>query len=717
MAYQSLYRRYRPQRFSEVVGQKDVVAALRNAVREERTSHAYLFSGPRGTGKTSIARILAKALNCTDLQDGDPCGVCEACVAIEAGTSFDLHELDAASNNGVDDVRDLLSKAALGTPGRTKVYILDEVHMLSQAASNALLKGLEEPPDHVTFVLATTDPQKVIPTVRSRTQRQYFGLIDAADLEAHIRWVIDDAQLDVGDDGVAWALRRGGGSARDTLSALEQVASVGGVPAGDEPVDDLLDALVARDTGAALAAVATAVGSGSEPRVLADALLGRLRDAFLASMGTAMDHLPAVERERAAAVASGLGAAGITRALEVVGEALLDMRQAPDPRISLEVAVVRLTRTELSTDTAALLERIERLEQALSAGAPLPPQAGGGADAGSTSPASSTASPSTPAPAAAAPSADGDGDAGPPPEDASPRSGPPADEPATRPPSRPERQAPPERAPAEPDRPAASPAASAPAASPVKEGPAAAARRRLEEKRRQAGAAAPQERAPRAGRGQAGPPQQDASPSRPPERRPAAGPSTDGRGDPPVEEATPAGGAPSADTAPAAGTAPASEPRSAAGAGSAPSDASGIPGLDELVGAWPAVLEGLAKKAKARFAQGRFVGVDERAARYALPNEVHKGRCEELRSEVEAALGSHFGRRVPLALVVDEAPPPREDDPGWQPEPSAAEEPADGGYEDVGDIAELEDATDVSSSAIDRLLAGFPGAQLVEEEG
>jgi DNA polymerase-3 subunit gamma/tau len=175
--YQSLYRRFRPSTFAEVKGQDHVVLALRNAVRDQRVAHAYLFSGPRGTGKTSTARILAKALNCTDLRDGEPCGQCSSCLEITRGTSLDVHELDAASNNGVEAMRDLVSRAALGTPGRQKVYIVDEVHMLSTAASNALLKTLEEPPAHVIFVLATTDPQKVLPTIRSRTQHFEFRLL------------------------------------------------------------------------------------------------------------------------------------------------------------------------------------------------------------------------------------------------------------------------------------------------------------------------------------------------------------------------------------------------------------------------------------------------------------------------------------------------------------------------------------------------------------
>ena len=214
MAHQSLYRRYRPRRFSELRGQDHVVRVLRNAVREDRVGHAYLFSGPRGTGKTSAARILAKVLNCERPVDGEPCCECASCVAVEAGTSFDVHELDAASNNGVDDIRELIERASLGMAGRRKVYILDEVHMLSRAAESALLKTLEEPPPHVVFVLATTDPQKVSATIRSRTQHLEFHLLPTDELEAHVRWVAEDAGLPVTDEAIEAVLRLAGGSAR-----------------------------------------------------------------------------------------------------------------------------------------------------------------------------------------------------------------------------------------------------------------------------------------------------------------------------------------------------------------------------------------------------------------------------------------------------------------------------------------------------------------------
>ncbi|HEX9991796.1 MAG TPA: DNA polymerase III subunit gamma/tau, partial [Acidimicrobiales bacterium] len=365
MAYQSLYRRYRPRRFSEVRGQDHVTRALRNAVRDGTVAHAYLFSGPRGTGKTSTARILAKALNCAAPVDGEPDCTCESCRSVEAGTSYDLHELDAASNNSVNDVRDLIAKAALATPGREKVYILDEVHMLSGAAANALLKTLEEPPAHVTFVLATTDPRKVLPTIRSRCQHHEFHLLPADELDAHVRWVAADAGLEVDDADVAAVVRQGGGSARDTLSALELVVAAGGAAEDVAAADELVESLCERDTGRALAAVEEAVRAGQDPRELGAAVIRRLRDAFLAELGADLSHLPGPDRDRALDQGKRLGRALAVRSLEVLGEALVEIHKKLDARIALEVALVRLTRPEADASPAALLDRIERLERRL----------------------------------------------------------------------------------------------------------------------------------------------------------------------------------------------------------------------------------------------------------------------------------------------------------------------------------------------------------------
>ncbi len=375
MAFQSLYRRYRPQKFAEIVGQEHVVAALRNAAAEDRLGHAYLFSGPRGTGKTSTARILAKVLNCEDPVDGEPCGVCPPCKSIEAGNSFDVTELDAASHTGVDNMRDLIASTALASPGRTRLYILDEVHMLSKGASAALLKTLEEPPDHVVFILATTDPEKVLPTIRSRTQHLDFRLLPAAELEAHVRWIIGDAGLQVEEAAIAQALREGGGSARDTLSVLDRIVAAGGVARDDDSVDDLLEALCEVDTARALTALADATVQGRDPRGVGEQTLDSLRNAFLSSMRVDLSHLTEGDRAAAADHAERLRPAAITRALEVLGTALVDMRQAPDPRIPLEVALVRITRPESDTSTDALLVRIERLEQAVrdGSGGNLPP--------------------------------------------------------------------------------------------------------------------------------------------------------------------------------------------------------------------------------------------------------------------------------------------------------------------------------------------------------
>jgi DNA polymerase-3 subunit gamma/tau len=365
MAVQSLYRRYRPQRFSELKGQEHVVRALKNAVANSREGHAYLFSGPRGTGKTTTARILAKVLNCENPLEGEPCCECGSCLAVQEGNSFDVIELDAASNNGVEDIREIIAAASLGSPGRHKVYILDEVHMLSKGASAALLKTLEEPPSHVVFVLATTDPEKVAETIRSRTQHLQFHLLPVDELEAHVRWVASDAGIDISDASINAVLRQGGGSARDTLSALELAAATGGMVDEVTPVDEFVDALIEYDAGRLLAAVAHTVNFGRDPRTIVNDLVRHMRDAFLTQMAPELVQLPEDRAAEVAAQAGRLGTPRIVKVIETLGLAINDMRNAPDSRVVLEVALVRLVHRELQMGIESLLARVERLEKEL----------------------------------------------------------------------------------------------------------------------------------------------------------------------------------------------------------------------------------------------------------------------------------------------------------------------------------------------------------------
>lgn len=613
MAFQSLYRRYRPRRFDEVQGQDHVVRALRNAVRGDTVAHAYLFSGPRGTGKTSTARILAKAINCEAAVDGEPCCECPSCRSIEAGNSLDVSELDAASNNGVEAMRDLVGRVAMGGSGRSRLYILDEVHMLSAAASNALLKTLEEPPQHVIFVLATTDPQKVLPTIRSRTQHYEFRLIGAEVLQRHLRQVASHAGLEVTDEAIERAVEQGHGSARDALSALDQIVAAGGAVERDGSIDDLAEALCERDTGRALTAVAGACQAGRDPRHLGEALLAHLRDAFLSVLAPEVVSLPDEARELVSDQGRRLGPAAAVRAMDALGEALQAMREAPDPRIPLEMALVRLTRPELDNSPGALVERIERLERMGRQGS----------------------HPSSEVPAGLVP------------------------QPIT-------------------DR---SSAVSGAPERPVPGSPTAP----------ESSSAA---RAALGGIGR-----------RPPVARGVADPVVSaGEGEP----GAPVGEGPATNPA----TNPAPVPESAAG---------GLPSREELTLAWADhVLSGLRPRAKGLFGAGRFTAVEHDAAVFSLPSEALRTKAEAMLPDLEAALGAHFARSVPVRLVVDGATttrPPSEAAMEQEhavsgrrttPEPRAPE-PDD----DMVDLGDLRDAPPDERTGLDRLTQAFPGTEII----
>jgi DNA polymerase-3 subunit gamma/tau len=372
----SLYRRFRPGRFVELRGQDHVVRALQGAVKNDRVSHAYLFSGPRGTGKTTTARILAKALNCANPLDGDACNVCQSCVSITKGTSLDVTELDAASNNGVDDIRDITAGAWHGTPGSWKVYIFDEVHQLSKAASAALLKTLEEPPPHVVFVLATTDPHKVMPTIRSRTQHLEFRLFNGETLSSLLREVEHAAGLSADDATIEAAVRLGRGSARDALSALDQLIATGSIIETQPEFDGLFRALVEGDAVAALKSLAELTREGWDPEQLAENFAAEVLQVFLLQVAPEVADAVDNDRDRLTEWGTKMGLPRTVRVLETVGRAMREMKSAPEKIVILEVAMVRLIKPELDNTIDALDERVTKLERdgvRVEPAAPAPP--------------------------------------------------------------------------------------------------------------------------------------------------------------------------------------------------------------------------------------------------------------------------------------------------------------------------------------------------------
>ncbi len=374
----ALYRKYRPQTFAEVVGQEAVVRTLTNAIEQGKVRQAYLFAGPRGTGKTSLARILAKGINCAHGPTASPDNTCHACTSITSGTSLDVIEMDAASQRGIDDIRDIRDRVVLQpVEGRSKIYILDEAHQLTDAAWNALLKLIEEPPPHLVFIFCTTELQKVLPTVRSRCQTFVFRRPRLADIVRKLRLIADAEGLDVPDAALALIARGGRGAYRDAESTLDQLAAATGDTITVQDVLQLLgaveedvlfrmcDLVIDGDTASALLFVEELSAKGQDLGRLVVDLLEHLRHLLLVQHMTEVpDSLPVTDetRERLREQANQLPAPAVLRLIDLLRVAIDDMRQGGDPRLPLELALVKVTRPAADLSRESLSFRLERLE-------------------------------------------------------------------------------------------------------------------------------------------------------------------------------------------------------------------------------------------------------------------------------------------------------------------------------------------------------------------
>jgi DNA polymerase III subunit gamma/tau len=407
----ALYRKYRPQSFADVVGQEAVVRTLTNAITGDAVRQAYLFAGPRGTGKTSMARILAKCLNCAQGPTTTPDGTCHACQAIAAGTSLDVVEMDAASQRGIDDIREIRDRVVLQpVEGRYKVYILDEAHQLTDAAWNALLKLIEEPPPHLVFVFCTTDLSKVLPTVRSRCQTFVFQRPRLQDLVKKLRTIADAEGIDVPDQALALVARGARGAYRDAESALDQLVSSTGNQVTVQAVLELLGTVeeealfrlcslvIDRDTAGALTFVEELSERGHDLGRLVLDVIEHLRQLMIVQhLGEVPAALPVTEetRERLLAQATQMGEATVLRLIDLLAVAVDDMRQGGDPRLPLELALVKVTRPAADLSRESVAFRLERLEQGQVSSGPVPVP---GTETGPEEPTASAAVPPAAAP-------------------------------------------------------------------------------------------------------------------------------------------------------------------------------------------------------------------------------------------------------------------------------------------------------------------------------